>query len=142
MLEQGEINRAALDYRNLTVDQRALLKQRILARAHAERRQAIRDAIVGLVPLLARIGLRVGSFVANWWKASRRRHIEAAAYAELHALDDIMLKDMGISRSEIGAVVRGNREAPRVTAQRAHAKTDPCTSPFSGPGRRAFTSAI
>lgn len=49
--------------------------------------------------------------VAEW----RRKH---QAYAELMALDDRSLADIGIRRSEIPALVEGNHEASRKNADR------------------------
>jgi uncharacterized protein YjiS (DUF1127 family) len=140
MLNQDETDFASVDYRGLSGEQRAQLKQRIIARAHAERRQAMQDAIAGLARLLVRVAARGIAMIAPWWAASRRRRAIAAAIDELQALDDYMLKDMGISRGEIGAVVRAcEDDAPRVTEMAAHDMTTGCVSPFSGPGRRAFT---
>jgi uncharacterized protein YjiS (DUF1127 family) len=102
----------------------------------------LRDNIAALGALLRRIGGRAYTTFAQWRKTRRRRREVATAIDELQALDDYMLKDMGISRGEIGAVVRaGEDEAPRVTAKPAHDKTTACALPFSGPARRAFTSA-
>jgi uncharacterized protein YjiS (DUF1127 family) len=143
MLDQDETDFASVDYRSVSGEQRARLKQQIISRANAARRQAMQDAVVGLGRLLVRIAARGIAMIAGWWAASRRRRAIATAIDELQALDDYMLKDMGISRGEIGAVVRaGEDEAPRVTAKPAHDKTTACALPFSAPGRPGFISAI
>lgn len=49
--------------------------------------------------------------VTEW----RRKH---QAYAELMALDDRSLADIGIRRSEIPALVEGQHQAPRKNADR------------------------
>ena len=49
------------------------------------------------------------------WRALRRWRKHRNAVASMQALDDRMLKDIGIDRSEIDSVVRGSgRDASRV----------------------------
>jgi uncharacterized protein YjiS (DUF1127 family) len=83
--EDEEIDRLVGDFRSLTPEQRELLARRVIGRARAMRAQALRDLFRHLF---------------NWIK--RRR-----AAAELRRFDDRTLKDMGITRGEIDAVVRG-----------------------------------
>ncbi len=72
------------DYRRLTPAQYTLLHARAVERAKALRTQFLRNLLGQLF---------------SW----RRRR---AAIAELNALDDQMLKDIGLHRSEIEAAVR------------------------------------
>jgi uncharacterized protein YjiS (DUF1127 family) len=53
----------------------------------------------------------VGNAAAQAIASVRRARIEQAAYRELAALDDRMLRDIGITRGEIRQVVRGERRA-------------------------------
>jgi uncharacterized protein YjiS (DUF1127 family) len=72
-------------YRMLTPVQRADVNRRVIARARAYRAAAIKDLF---------------SRLFGW---IRRR----AAVARLHALDDRMLKDIGLYRGDIETAVRG-----------------------------------
>jgi|SRR5262245_2004194 len=76
-------------YRMLTPEQRADLNRRLIERAHAYRAAAIKDLFHRLF---------------GW---IRRR----AAAAQLRALDDRMLKDIGLTRGEIEQAVHGREQS-------------------------------
>lgn len=59
------------------------------------------------------------------WTAIRRRHERRRAIAELSALDDRLLKDIGISRSQIRTAAEGTRASARAARPRAPAQA-PC----------------
>jgi uncharacterized protein YjiS (DUF1127 family) len=48
-------------------------------------------------------------FVVKAWHALLRRRRRRQAAVRLRSLDDRMLKDIGIARSEIDSIVRGTR---------------------------------
>jgi len=54
----------------------------------------------------AAIGHRVGEIGKGLWQAYWRRRSERATIALLHSLQDNVLHDIGIDRSEIESVVR------------------------------------
>jgi uncharacterized protein YjiS (DUF1127 family) len=72
-------------HRILTPEQHALLTRRVIERARAYRAEAIRDLFRRLFGWIGR----------------------RAAVARLQALDDRMLKDIGLYRGDIEAAVRG-----------------------------------
>jgi uncharacterized protein YjiS (DUF1127 family) len=98
------------DYRELTPEQWAELKQRIMREAHAARAQSLRALYRPLLGSLRSAGTAwryLSSTAGKWWAAydawlERKRAVRA-----LCALDDRSLKDMGLYRSEIESVVFG-----------------------------------
>ena len=50
---------------------------------------------------------RGGGIVARYWRAFWDRRARYATEMLLHSLDDRTLKDIGLSRSEIGSAVHG-----------------------------------
>jgi uncharacterized protein YjiS (DUF1127 family) len=88
--KDDELDRLLRDYRTLTPEQHAVLMRRAIERARAYRAQAIRALFRRLF---------------GW---IRRR----AAVARLQALDDRMLKDIGLDRSEIEQAVRRPEAMP------------------------------
>lgn len=74
--------------------------QRLVAAAHAARSAQFAE-LTGLA--IARIGAGLKALVTKLAEARKRR----AAAARLAALDDRMLQDIGLSRSEISLAVNG-----------------------------------
>lgn len=74
---------------------------------------------------LVKSGHALGRLVAGVWNALTRRHREREAIRALSALDDHLLRDIGIRRSEIPLVVRG------------HIRAQPLGAAAEVPGRSA-----
>ena len=53
------------------------------------------------------IGRRIGRYVGSIIESARRSRQNKATYRALRGLDDRMLKDIGISRSDIRAIAHG-----------------------------------
>jgi uncharacterized protein YjiS (DUF1127 family) len=111
-------DKSALDYRGLTPEQWQRERQRILSRAQAARAQALRQVagtvvhplqviLAGAAAALHDLAEGAAARAGKWWRAYALRRERNAAVRELHALDDRTLKDIGVSRSEIEWVVRG-----------------------------------
>jgi uncharacterized protein YjiS (DUF1127 family) len=101
-------------------EEREDFKRRIIERAQRARAQAFRDLAevlltlpqaliiggwLGLRRLVGRFGGRVANAVSGRWKAYALRRQRWAAICELHALDDRMLRDIGLGRSEIESAI-------------------------------------
>src|SRR5262245_3620347 len=106
------------DFRQLSQEQWERRKQRIIQRAHQARAQAIGDLARRLGRAVRSVAERGGdlarsfasraaAMAGRWasgyavWRERRR------AVRELAAFDDRMLKDIGLTRSEIESVVYG-----------------------------------
>jgi uncharacterized protein YjiS (DUF1127 family) len=58
----------------------------------------------------------IGHFVRRCWREFLRWQDEQAAIAQLSAMSDRELRDIGLNRSEIGFVVKGERPHDRCRA--------------------------
>jgi uncharacterized protein YjiS (DUF1127 family) len=103
--------------RRLTPEQWDVLKRRATHDAQAVRAQALRE-LFGVVPRALRAARTLGHALAaaagRWWTRYIRWRERRAAVRELAALDDRTLKDLGIHRSEIEAVISGREARPRL----------------------------
>ena|SRR5262245_42550756 len=99
------IDFSTLDYRQLPAEQRAAVRRLALARAHAARRQAMRHTLAGIAVLLRKFVVTI----VLWHKAMRVRLARHRAATELNSLNDRELKDIGVCRCEINALVFAGR---------------------------------
>jgi uncharacterized protein YjiS (DUF1127 family) len=111
-------NETVFDFKNLTSEQWERTRRQIISRAEAARAQALRDLFTAVLYGLrtaARGGAALTRAVAGavtvtageWWRAYALWRERRAAVRELHKLDDRVLKDIGVNRSEIESVVYG-----------------------------------
>lgn len=100
------------DPRRLTAEEWVALKRHVTERAQDARSQAFRDLADGVLRLARRTweaarvlgGRAVGAAGARW-SAYRLWRERRAAIRALGALDDRMLKDIGLGRSEIASAI-------------------------------------
>jgi uncharacterized protein YjiS (DUF1127 family) len=95
----NDIDLLILDYRSLTPHQKEAFRKLVIRRAEVARGEVVRNAFRSLWS-----GFR--GLAAGVWSAYLARRRMRIAAAELNSLDDRTLRDLGISRSEIGAIVR------------------------------------
>jgi uncharacterized protein YjiS (DUF1127 family) len=112
------IDENAFYYNDLTPEEWERARQRIIRRAQSARAHALRHlagavlrllqaAAGGAVAIIRTLATAVAATAGKWWRAYALRRERSAAVAELRALDDRALKDIGINRSEIEWVVQG-----------------------------------
>lgn len=94
-----------VDGRRLSPGQWDSLKSDTIARAREARSQVLRD-------FLAWLAQRAGALVRQTSDAYSAWRNRRAAIRELQGLDNRMLRDMGIGRSEIEWLVAGGEEGP------------------------------
>src|SRR5262245_64758597 len=88
-------------YNGLPPDEWERARQRIIGRAQAARARALREFARAVLRPVATLAAAVAATAGKWWRAYALRRERNAAVRELRALDDRMLKDIGINRSEI-----------------------------------------
>jgi uncharacterized protein YjiS (DUF1127 family) len=99
------IDFSALDYRQLPAEQRAAVRRLALALAHAARRQALQEMLAGIAVFWRKLVVTT----VVWHKVLRARLARRRAVAELRSLTDRELKDIGVCRCEINAIVFAGR---------------------------------
>jgi uncharacterized protein YjiS (DUF1127 family) len=123
------------EHRPLTPEQWEQLRQGVRHRVQADRAHALRD-LLAWVPKLAMVAARGGwamgrtvvRSAGKWsrtytaWRARRR------AIKELRGLDDRVLKDIGLHRSEIESVIYGQDSGPVAGGKVA---ASPCPKPHA-----------
>ena len=62
---------------------------------------------------LRRAGVGIGGLIVTAWRAYQRRRQRRLASLRLHAMDDRMLKDIGLRRGEIDFVLSGVEDPTR-----------------------------
>jgi uncharacterized protein YjiS (DUF1127 family) len=111
-------NETSFDFKSLTSDQWERTRRQIISHAEAARAQALRDLFAavlhglrtagrGAAALTRIVGGAVIATAGKWWRAYALWRERRAAVRELHKLDDRVLKDIGVNRSEIESVVYG-----------------------------------
>ena len=113
--------------RELTPARWELVKAGAIVQAHALRAQMLRDFAGWLVNGPAALARKWSRAVGAWWA-------QRSAVRELQGLDNRLLHDMGIARSEIEYLVAGG-DPERRLPRRAATKRAPCSAPGSARSR-------
>jgi uncharacterized protein YjiS (DUF1127 family) len=100
----------SIDVKSLNPAQRDALKRHLVRHAQAARTQAIRRAVARAVGLPCRLRpamvvQTICEVTGKVWAAHVRRRDRWECLAQLRAMTDHELRDIGLSRSEIGATV-------------------------------------
>ena len=121
------------EHRPLTPEEWMRLKQAARQRAEGERARALREMLAGVPKLAvaaARGGWSMGRTVVRsagkWPSTYAAWRVRRRAINELRGLDDRVLKDIGLHRSEIESVVRG-QDSGQVA--RGKVAASPCPKP-------------
>ncbi len=103
MSTEDEFHPRITAYRDLTLEERARWRRQAIRRAHAEQARLVRALFEAMGSWVRRSARLAG----RWHRTFAAWRMRRAAVAELQGLDDRALKDLGIRRGEIEAVVRG-----------------------------------
>jgi uncharacterized protein YjiS (DUF1127 family) len=108
MFTGDEDDFSSLNLKDLSPQDWDLLRRRAIERAHRTRSELMK-ALVGRFFTAVGRGVseaaRAGSVALARWRSRRR---DRAAIARLQSLDDYVLKDIGIQRTEIESVVHAH----------------------------------
>jgi uncharacterized protein YjiS (DUF1127 family) len=108
MSESDELHFLSFEQRRLTPEKIDCLHQQVARRANDARTQALRGLFDSIASLLRRGARRLAAAAGKGWNAYAAWLAQRAAARELHGLDDRSLKDLGIHRSQIEAVIHGS----------------------------------
>jgi uncharacterized protein YjiS (DUF1127 family) len=101
----------SIDVRSLNPKQRDALRRHLIREAHAVRARAIRWVLVRAFGLLRWLPIAAMQKIYKGWIVYRRRRDRLEGWAQLRAMTDYELRDIGISRSAIrGAVCSDEKD--------------------------------
>ena len=141
MTTSDEFELGKFDPRDLTPLEWQQFKRHVIRNAHAARTQALRDLGFGMLSiaraaaaggrhLVSLLADRAARLVEDSWQAYAVRRERRAAIRELAGLDDGMLKDIGLGRSEIQSAIEASaqlkiRELAAARSRRPSARARP-----------------
>ncbi len=114
-MRDGGSDQYTCDARQLTPQQWTALRKSIVGRAQEERNRAFRQIATGVLGLAIRFSsfaVWTGSVLRKAWRRLLRRQRYLRELSELAAMDDLGLKDIGVSRLEIHAAMQSNARRP------------------------------
>jgi len=108
---------STLNYEALSPAQRTAVVQEIVRQAHADRAReiavAVRTARRGISQAALILGQASASAAAALWRRHQERRRLRRAAAQLYAMDDRALRDIGLRRGEIEFAVSGMLDPTR-----------------------------
>ena len=107
-----ERNFQPVECRSPSAERQHVLERRMIRQAQAVQARLSRAMIGHLLRALRRAMIRLATSLIVWWRAQAERRQRLRSMAQLQALSDHQLKDMGVNRSEIPWVVRYGRYEP------------------------------
>jgi uncharacterized protein YjiS (DUF1127 family) len=96
------------EHRPLTPEEWDRVKRSVVRGAGEHRAQMLRSLLVAILTSPRRVAKLVAAAVGQSWRAYATWRERRLAIKELGGLDDRVLKDMGLHRSEIESVVYGS----------------------------------
>jgi len=119
MSKPYDFNSLRADFMSLPLEQQHIFQQALVRYAHADRTRQIRAALHSVLTwpwhAVDHLTRRFGAALIRWWRERAERRARLRGAAELAALSDRDLWDIGLSRCEIQSVVQHGRETPRRT---------------------------
>jgi len=105
MCDNDELYFLRFEHRPLTPDQWQRLERYALWRAQVERGKTLRRAFAGIAAAGRAVGRAARRLVGGSLSAYVNWRVRRAAVSEISGLDDRVLKDIGVHRSEIESLV-------------------------------------
>jgi hemoglobin-like flavoprotein/uncharacterized protein YjiS (DUF1127 family) len=102
----------------LTPEHRDLIGQGVTRRARRERERALRRLFTSIAQRVQAVGGTTSRKAAEWWSRYARWRQLRAAVRDLAGLEDRVLKDIGLHRSEIESAVLHGRDSTRMNSGR------------------------
>ena len=114
---RSEFDFNSLDYQSLSPAQRAAVVQEVVRQAHVDRAKEIAAVARATWRGISRTALILGqtgaSAAVEVWRRRQQRRRQRLAAAQLYAMDDRALRDIGLRRGEIEFAVNGALDPTR-----------------------------
>ena len=121
MSADEEVDTSLLDWRTLSLTQRAELQEAVVRRAHRLRF----EMAAAVASAVSRALVHAGRSLVDSICRMNKFYVERVAISNLRKLDDAALRDIGIRRAEIESIIHGQgiddtrrQRAPDVPAAR------------------------
>jgi len=117
MAPRSEFDFSALDYQALSPAERSAVVNKVVREARVARASEIatvtQAAWQGISRVMQSLGIAVSAAAMAAWRRHRDRRARRLAAAQLYAMDDRALRDIGLRRGEIEFAVGGALDPTR-----------------------------